>query len=196
MSVIYALDIGGSTLKHALVEPATPIARIVNAFAPVRLQSNRFGELENSVISAVGEVLGTHNHVKTIAISTTGVVSNDGIVVRAGHFADYANVSWDSVLRAKFPTITRVLTANDGKASTWAEFVASEVSHSIFAHIVVGTGIGGGIVVHDQLVYGHSGFAGYLGHIKVTSEETIACSLSAIWLRRDASIRPCYCQSV
>jgi glucokinase len=176
MNMIYALDIGGSSMKHALVEPTAPRPRVIETFAPVKLHSNRFEELKSSVIASVRAVLAEHRNLATIGISTTGTVAHDGTVMRAGHFEDYANVSWDHILRVRFPQLTHVVTANDGKASAWAEFVASGSGESTFVHFVVGTGIGGGIVVFKQPIYGSTGHAGYVGHIKVTDDQTRVCS--------------------
>ena len=39
-----------------------------------------------------------------------------------------------------------------------------------FIVITLGTGVGSGIVVHGQLVYGHDGFAGELGHTTIIRE--------------------------
>jgi glucokinase len=176
MDIIYALDIGGSSIKHALVEPKAPWPRIINTFTPVKLHSNRFDELEGSVIASVRAVLAEHRNLTTIGISTTGTVAHDGVVTRAGHFEHYANVSWDHILRVRFPQLTHVVTENDGKASAWAEFVASGGGESTFVHFVVGTGIGGGIVVLKRPIYGSTGHAGYVGHIKVTDDPTRICS--------------------
>nr|HPR59783.1 ROK family protein [Prolixibacteraceae bacterium] len=39
-----------------------------------------------------------------------------------------------------------------------------------FVMVTLGTGLGSGIVVNGDLLYGHDGFAGELGHITVTPE--------------------------
>ena len=44
-----------------------------------------------------------------------------------------------------------------------------------FIMITLGTGVGSGIVVNGQLVYGHDGFAGELGHVIVKPVNGIAC---------------------
>ncbi|MCI6160124.1 MAG: ROK family protein [Prevotellaceae bacterium] len=44
-----------------------------------------------------------------------------------------------------------------------------------FIMLTLGTGVGSGIVVNGQLVYGHDGFAGELGHIIVHRENGRAC---------------------
>lgn len=176
--IVYALDIGGSYLKHGLVEVAERRAEIAKRFEPVRLGSNRFADLRRAVTSLTQNVLRTETSLDTIAISTTGSVDRSGTVIRAGHFQDYENISWEQILRQEFPQIQRVETANDGKASTWAEFVSQAGRLNAFAHFVVGTGIGGGIVVRGELVYGDGGYAGYLGHIKVTEKPGVICSCS------------------
>lgn len=44
-----------------------------------------------------------------------------------------------------------------------------------FIMITLGTGVGSGIVVNGQLVYGHDGFAGELGHITVKRNNGRIC---------------------
>ena len=44
-----------------------------------------------------------------------------------------------------------------------------------FIMITLGTGVGSGIVINGQLVYGHDGFAGELGHVVVRRENGRAC---------------------
>ena len=41
--------------------------------------------------------------------------------------------------------------------------------------ITLGTGVGSGIVINGQLVYGHDGFAGELGHVVVRRENGRQC---------------------
>ena len=44
-----------------------------------------------------------------------------------------------------------------------------------FIMITLGTGVGSGIVINGQLVYGHDGFAGELGHVVVRRENGRQC---------------------
>jgi glucokinase len=123
------------------------------------------------VKTAVGNDAAVH----CVGISTTGAVSRDGVVLNANHFDGYSDVSWQDILRSACPRLKRVVTVNDGRASAWAEFgVLQNVQH--FAHFVVGTGVGGATVVDGRLVVGDEGFAGYLGHVKVTPGPTPRCS--------------------
>ena len=61
-----------------------------------------------------------------------------------------------------------VTVENDNNAAAWGEFrcgVASEAKHLLF--VGFGTGIGGGIVLHGQLLRSTQGAAGELGHVTV-----------------------------
>ncbi|PIE86676.1 MAG: glucokinase [Bacteroidetes bacterium] len=57
---------------------------------------------------------------------------------------------------------------NDANAAALGEMVfgnAQDLKH--FVTITLGTGLGSGIIVNGELIYGHDGFAGEYGHIQV-----------------------------
>jgi glucokinase len=66
-----------------------------------------------------------------------------------------------------------------------------------FILVTLGTGLGSGIVVNDQLVYGHDGFAGELGHVIIEENgrqcgcgrkgclETYVSATGVVWSARD-----------
>lgn len=174
--IVYALDIGGSSLKHALIRVSEKHADIIKRFESVIFRSNTFSDLLEVVKTSVGMILKNENSLNTVAVSTTGAVGKDGIVINAGHFKNYTNISWELILKQEFKQITKVVTANDGKASAWAEYIGQGGGAAVFVHFVVGTGIGGGIVFNGELIFGDGGYAGYLGHIKVTDETQTVCS--------------------
>ena len=63
--------------------------------------------------------------------------------------------------------VKTVLT-NDANAAALGEQkygAATDLSH--FITITLGTGLGSGIIINNQLIYGHDGFAGELGHVRV-----------------------------
>ncbi len=72
-----------------------------------------------------------------------------------------------------------VVLTNDAKAAAAGEMLYGAArGMRDFIVITLGTGVGSGIVVNGQLVYGHDGFAGELGHTTVV---------------RGAEGRPCGC---
>lgn len=60
---------------------------------------------------------------------------------------------------------------NDANAAAMGEMIYGDAKGMRnFLLITLGTGLGSGIVINGQVVYGHSGFAGELGHLTVASE--------------------------
>ncbi|MDR0581994.1 MAG: ROK family protein [Prevotellaceae bacterium] len=86
-----------------------------------------------------------------------------------------ANLLWKGVLpfadklSALFPHIPIKLT-NDANAAAIGEMIyGGAKGMKNFSVITLGTGLGSGIVVDGELLYGHDGFAGELGHTIVTA---------------------------
>ncbi len=64
--------------------------------------------------------------------------------------------------------LPRIELTNDANAAALGEKIygaAKDISD--FIMITLGTGLGSGVFVNNQLVYGHDGFAGEIGHISV-----------------------------
>jgi glucokinase len=174
---IYSLDIGGSSIKQAIVRVEKSRGEIVSRFPSIELSTRLFSEVRERVISAVALQTTVAKSPIAVAISTTGAVDRSGLVLGAGHFEGYVDVAWSQVLQAEFPgRVSEVITVNDGKASTWAEYQRVGLGTEMFVHFVVGTGVGGGIVSFGRLLYGDDETAGALGHMKVGGASEVVCS--------------------
>ena len=69
-----------------------------------------------------------------------------------------------------------VTVTNDANAAAIGEMTYGAArGMKNFIEITLGTGVGSGIVVNGQLVYGHDGFAGELGHVIVRRENGRPC---------------------
>jgi glucokinase len=72
------------------------------------------------------------------------------------------------LLRGKFPELSALALTNDANAAAIGEMIyggAKDMKN--FAMFTLGTGVGSGIVINGDLVYGHDGFAGECGHTTV-----------------------------
>jgi glucokinase len=81
------------------------------------------------------------------------------------------NLSWDYVdvvaVLKRWYSIPIALT-NDAKAAALGEMLfGSAKGMKDFIVITLGTGLGSGIVANGELIYGHDGFAGEIGHTTV-----------------------------
>ncbi len=80
------------------------------------------------------------------------------------------NLNWKGVIPLayyfeKYSGVKSVLT-NDANAAAMGEMIfGGAKSMKDFLFITLGTGLGSGIVVNGEMVYGHDGFAGELGHV-------------------------------
>jgi len=112
-------------------------------------------------------VAGGEHHYRLIGI---GIGAPNGNYYR-GTVEHPPNLSWDVVnvvdivkRHMKEPCIL----TNDANAAALGEMVFGAArGMKDFVEITLGTGLGSGIVVNGQLVYGHDGFAGEIGHTVV-----------------------------
>jgi glucokinase len=85
------------------------------------------------------------------------------------------NLAWrNEPLREKISQAVGlpVVVENDGNVAAWAEFQfgAARDAHDSMALFTVGTGIGGGLIIHGQLVRGAHGIAGEMGHTVIVAD--------------------------
>jgi glucokinase len=89
---------------------------------------------------------------------------------------EYApNLTWKGIIplakmfEKKFGLPT--LLTNDANAAAMGEMLFGNAKDlKDFVTITLGTGVGSGVIVNGDLVYGHDGFAGEYGHIRVVPD--------------------------
>ena len=158
------IDIGGTYTVFGLVD------KLGNCLAQESIFTKEFKEFSsfvNAITSKVNELeLYNKEDYKLAGIGIGAPNANH----RDGSIQDASNLSWEGKLPLKeylqenFNVPIKV--TNDANASAIAEKLyggAKEMNN--FMVLTLGTGLGSGIVVNNKLVYGHSGFAGELGHI-------------------------------
>ncbi|SFD05396.1 glucokinase [Chitinophaga sp. CF118] len=157
------IDIGGTNTKFGIVD------RRGNILCDGRMLTNKHEDV-NAFLDEL------HGHLSLLITQVGGMENIRGIGVGApnGNFytgnIEYApNLRWKGVielaklLEAKFG-VPAILT-NDANAAALGEFMYGAArSMRDFIVITLGTGVGSGIVANGQLIYGHDGFAGELGH--------------------------------
>ncbi|MCM1452347.1 MAG: ROK family protein [Clostridium sp.] len=97
-----------------------------------------------------------------------------------GTIENAANLQWKGIipfakmLQDKFDLPVAI--TNDANAAAIGEMTYGAArGMKDFIMITLGTGVGSGIVVNGQLVYGHDGFAGELGHLIVKRNNGRLC---------------------
>jgi glucokinase len=117
---------------------------------------------------------------RTIAVKGIGIGAPNGNYY-TGSIEFAPNLAWKGVIplaemldkRMKLP----VVLTNDANAAAIGEMLyGAAKGMTNFIVITLGTGLGSGIVVNGELLYGHDGFAGELGHTIVDPEgRTCGC---------------------
>lgn len=155
--MIICFDIGGSGIKAALAtsrSELTPLGRV-----PTPLDDfDAFVAAIRGVADASGAPQGT-----PIAISITGVVdpASDIITVANIPCADGRRLGPELAVALGRP----VFVANDADCFALAEAIeGAGRGHRIVFGAILGTGVGGGIVIDGRIVNGAGGFAGEWGH--------------------------------
>jgi glucokinase len=80
-------------------------------------------------------------------------------------------VNFASLIHNNFPEFKFVKLTNDANAAALGEMIyGGAKGMKNFAMMTIGTGLGSGLIVNGDLVYGSDGFAGECGHVTVVPE--------------------------
>lgn len=155
--MIICFDIGGSGIKAALAaSPAelTPLERV-----PTPLDDfSAFVAAIRGVADGAGAPTGT-----PIGISITGVVDPATGIITCANIPCIDGRKLAAELTAELGR--PVFVANDADCFALAEAVeGAGRGHRIVFGAILGTGVGGGIVIDGRIVNGAGGFAGEWGH--------------------------------
>ncbi len=167
MTNFIGVDLGGTHLRAALCDSSGVVTHRMQ-------QSIETSRAADVVVSNIVTLLAeleerSAAEVAAIGIGVPGIVSmSEGTVYQSPHFPDWCEYPLRSVLEEK---LTKPLfISNDANCHALAESqfgVASDVANMMM--LTLGTGIGGGIVIADELFTGDKGFAAEFGHIVVES---------------------------
>lgn len=120
--------------------------------------------------------LRVNNDVKSIGISTAGVVSDDGVMLGScGNIKGWkgAKVKQELEARLKIPVVVE----NDANCAALAEAtVGCGKGFDPVLLVIVGTGIGGGLVWKNQIWRGAHFAGGEIGHIKISDSRSRHCT--------------------
>jgi glucokinase len=164
MKKVLGIDIGGTTIAIGIV--------------------NQNGDCEHNNVFNTSSFESAEilvNEIYNFLESNCLINEIDGIGIGApngnyytGNIEFAPNLNWKGTIpiaklfRNKFDCPT-ILT-NDANAAAYGEmFFGNAKKLKDFIIITLGTGLGSGIVINRNLVNGHDGFAGELGHIRVVN---------------------------
>ncbi|MGI6073016.1 MAG: ROK family protein [Fermentimonas sp.] len=166
---VIGIDVGGTNTVVGIVDKRGEIlvqGSIKTAkHTEVEKYIDELAELINDIIGKIT----TKDHIKGIGAGTP----NGNYFTGSIEFAP--NLPWKGVIpfaqMLEDRTGIPVALTNDANAAAIGEMAyGAAKGMKDFIVITLGTGVGAGIVINGQLVYGHDGFAGELGHVIVKRE--------------------------
>ena len=165
---VVGIDIGGTFTKFGIID------RVGNVLSEGSVPTDQtdnvnvyLAGLTGAVDKAVGE-LGNSVSIKGIGIGAPNGNYKNGSIEFAPNlrWANGRVVHLVSLLQQHYSMPVAV--TNDANAAAIGEMIYGAAKNvKDFILITLGTGLGSGVVVNGELVYGHDGFAGEIGHVRV-----------------------------
>ncbi len=163
---VIGIDIGGTFTKCGFVD------REGNCFAESVTPTDVYDNVEDYLENLIKEIKKAEEKLEgPYKIVGVGIGAPNGNY-HNGTIENATNLKWRGVIpfadlvnkHYKVP----VKLTNDANAAALGEMVyGGAKGMKDFIMITLGTGLGSGVVVNGDLVYGHDGFAGELGHVNV-----------------------------
>jgi glucokinase len=167
------IDIGGTKVLGGVVDSTGKI--IDSARRPTPLAGGK--ELVATIIDLVKEFQGKHE-IAGIGISVAALISKDqGTIVGAPNIANLSQLNFVSEIKKVFNL--PVIAENDANAAMWAEYKfgnAQGLNPVMF--FIIGTGMGGGLVIDGKLFRGANGIGAEFGHM-IVQPNGVQCGCGA-----------------
>ena len=178
MPYVVGIDVGGQTSKLGVVDMRGQV------LAQTVIRTDTHDEIEpyiDDLAEAVNKVItdaGVAGQVRGIGM---GIPNGN---YYTGEIENAVNLKWGKqgtlpvakLLSDKMGGIPVALT-NDANAAAMGEMTYGAArGMKNFIMITLGTGVGSGIVINGEVVYGHDGFAGELGHVAAVRNNGRACN--------------------
>lgn len=164
---VIGLDLGGTNSVFGIVDARGEIK------ATTAIKTGGFATAEAYVDAAVNalqpiiEEVGGPDTIKSMGIGAPNANYYKGTIEYAPNlpWAHDGVVPLAQLFSQRLNNIPVAMT-NDANAAALGEMVYGAArGMKNFIVITLGTGVGSGIVINGQMVYGHDGFAGELGHV-------------------------------
>ncbi|MFD1465837.1 ROK family protein [Lapidilactobacillus mulanensis] len=156
MKYYVGFDIGGTTIKHGVVDESGQI--IVKSSIETPQERDLF-------ITTLADLVKTYQlkyAIEAVGVCTPGIVQKDGYLLTAGAIKCMYGVNLKTELEKQINLSVTV--ENDANAAAIAEhWLGAAVGIDNYLCLVIGTGFGGGIVINGQIYRGAHGMAGEFG---------------------------------
>ena len=166
MRYALGIDVGGTKIYSAVInENGEIVSEVERHSTPAT-----FSEIENVFRKIITE---HEKEIDIVAFSTCGAVnnSNNHILGSTGNIAvGYPQMPFTEL------SSKPVFVENDANCAAWAEYkIGASKGSKVSVMLTLGTGVGGGIIINNELLKGQNGAAGEM-HFKMYSDKRRRCT--------------------
>ena len=174
---VVGIDIGGQTTKLGVVDArGTVLSQTVIRTDTYTEVAPYIAELSAALNKVIADA-GVEGQVRGIGVGAPNGNYYTGTIEGA------VNLSWGGKHTIEFAKLLSeamnglpVALTNDANAAAVGEMTYGAArGMKNFIMITLGTGVGSGIVINGEVVYGHDGFAGELGHVAAVRNNGRTC---------------------
>jgi glucokinase len=164
------VDLGGTNLRIAAVDSnGTVLERITTGTKVARGRDQVIDEMCNAIQEVVARQSGA-GELAGIGIGVPGIIEmQTGMLRESPNLPGWHNYPVRDEIQGRLRTT--VILENDANAAALGEkWLGAAAGVDDMCMLTLGTGVGGGLVMHGQIWHGMTGMAGELGHINVEPE--------------------------
>ncbi|QWU99864.1 ROK family protein [Francisella salimarina] len=165
------LDIGGSNISAGIFDEHKNLLKTAKVKSKGKSDSDTIlGQIFKVINKLIDD--STRDKIKAIGIGIAGFVDSKNGILNFSANINLNGINIAKEVSQKFDNVP-VYIENDvnvGVIGEWKYGVGK--GHENIVGIFAGTGIGGGLVINNQFLYGVTGGAGAVGHVTINTEGT------------------------
>lgn len=174
MHIVAGVDLGGTAINYTLVTPEGRF--LIEGLCEHPALSRQgpevcLGQIADGLKIAADRAGVELSDIVAVGLDTPGPASASGVLSARGStnfvHSDWASFDLRGHLAKRLDKPVTYL--NDGNAAAlWGHYsLFGENSTQTSISAIIGTGLGGGVIVNGQVVKGRNGFGGELGHVLI-----------------------------
>lgn len=155
-------DVGGTHIRTACFPTQSHVPTIVK-----RITTKGSESPHERLINLIASIVPKDEEISAITVAAPGPLDPyEGIIFEAPNIPGWNNLPLKKLIQDQFKVPVAI--GNDANLAALGEWrYGAGVGHRHLVYITVSTGIGGGVIIDNQLLLGAHGLAAELGHITV-----------------------------
>jgi glucokinase len=155
-------DIGGTHIRTACFPTSSTVPTVIK-----RTNTQGEGTPHERLINLMAATVPDGEEIAAITVAAPGPLDPfEGVILEAPNIPGWINLPLRKLIQDKFKVPVAI--GNDANLAALGEWrFGAAIGHHHLIYITVSTGIGGGVIIDDQLLLGVRGLAAELGHITI-----------------------------